>query len=393
MGALTAPAARGAGEPLPVLVLTGFLGSGKTSLLNHLLGGSPGLRIAAVVNDFGEIDVDASAVAGRVDSLISLANGCLCCEVDASELSDALVALSDPEAGLDLAVIEASGLAEPAVLARMVHDAPRDRVGYAGMVQVVDAENLPETLRHHPGLGAHLAGADLVVVNKCDLVGRDGWAAIRDLVRGYAPRVAIQPAVRGAVPAELLLGGVGDAVPAGRGGGHDGHDHGGHDHGHGHEGHEHLHDAYSAVTLRPSGPLHPRRLLAALSAPPPGTYRVKGSVTLAGPDGPRRYDVALVGRRLELRAGPSAPEDGLVAIGVDLPPDAAGFLDDARCGAAEEVSEQDLFGLHPYLVADGDASDVEEWIYDEDRSAPPAPGAGMLDDPEDPDAEDPAFTP
>ena len=100
MGALTAPAARGAGEPLPVLVLTGFLGSGKTSLLNHLLGGSPGLRIAAVVNDFGEIDVDASAVAGRVDSLISLANGCLCCEVDASELSDALVALSDPEAGL-----------------------------------------------------------------------------------------------------------------------------------------------------------------------------------------------------------------------------------------------------------------------------------------------------
>lgn len=396
MEALNHAAHREPGAPLPVLVVTGFLGAGKTSLLNHLLGGAPGLRIAAIVNDFGSLDVDASRVAGRVDSVISLSNGCMCCEVDAAEITDALRGLADEEHGLDLAVIEASGLAEPFVLARMVHDAPVELVAYAGMVQVVDAEHLSGSLERHPQLARHLAQADLVVVNKCDLVGRNGVDAVAELVRRHAPRVAIVPAVRGAVPVGLLLG----LDPAGNPSRDPGADADGQieliaESGDGLDERSrsgHLHEGYQSFTVTPETALHPRRALAALSSPPVGVYRAKGTVSLAVPDGRRTYEVALVGRRLEFRAADTGV-GGLVVIGVDMPERAEEFLDAAALAPGETVDEADLLGIHPYLVADSDASDVEEWIYDELRPAPTTGRAQMLADPEDPDALDPAFTP
>ncbi|WP_346995233.1 CobW family GTP-binding protein [Dietzia natronolimnaea] len=386
---MSGDARRAPGEPLPVLVLTGYLGAGKTTLLNHLLSGTPGLRIGAIVNDFGEIDVDATSVAGRVDSMISLANGCVCCEVDASELGDTLAGLADPEHGLDLAVIEASGLAEPAILSRMVHEVPREVVRHAGMVQVVDAEGLDDALARHPRLTAHLAEADLVVVNKCDLVDRARFDRIRDTIRRHAPRVAVLPAVRAAVPTGLLLGMEPDRnTAAGSEDGREPSDGPAHPH-----DHDHLHDGYRAFTVIPSGPLHPRRFLSALASPPTGAYRAKGTVTLGTADGPRRYEVALVGRRLELRAGGEGTE-GMVVIGVDLDDDeVTRFLDDSVLAPGEAVDADADLGLHPYLVGDPDSSDVEEWIYDEQRVAPLTGAAAMLADPEDPEAFDPAFTP
>lgn len=399
---------RAAGEPLPVLVLTGYLGAGKTTLLNHLLSGAPGLRIAAIVNDFGDINVDAGAVASQVDSMVSMANGCVCCEVDASELGETVTTLADPEMGMDLAVIEASGLAEPAILSRMVHEVPRHIARHAGMIQVVDAEGLDDALERHPRLATHLAEADLVVVNKCDLVTHERFAQLRTTIRAHAPRVAVFPAVRAAVPAGLLLGMAPAERPDaeqvtlldlagddGRGDGqhHDGHDHDGH--GHHHDGHDHLHDSYTAVTVTPAGHLHPRRFLAAIGTPPTGAYRAKGTLTMATADGPRRYEVALVGRRLELRADleSTAPE-GLVVIGVDMDDDdVADFLDEAVLRAGETVDAEATLGLHPYLLGAPDASDVEEWIYDEQRTSPVTGTAAMLVDPEDPEAFDPAFTP
>lgn len=375
-------ARRAPGDPLPVLVLTGYLGAGKTTLLNHLLGGAPGLRIAAIVNDFGEIDVDATAVAGQVDSMVSLPNGCVCCEVDASELVEALTRLAGPEHGLDLAVIEASGLAEPAILSRMVHEVPRETVRHAGMVQVVDAEGLVEALARHPSLTSHLAEADLVVVNKCDLVSRERFGELRAVIRDHAPRVAVLPAVRAAVPAGLLLGlepgpAGSTAVEPGPAA----------------LDRPHLHESYRAVTVTPERHLHPRRVLAALAAPPTGAYRAKGTLTLATADSPRRYEVALVGRRVELRAGGEGAE-GLVVIGVDLDDDeVTRFLDGAQLMPGEAVDAQATLGLYPYLVGDPDSSDVEDWIYDEQRAAPVTGAAAMLADPEDPEAFDPAFTP
>ena len=125
------PVEREPPQQIPVVVLAGFLGSGKTTLLNHLLHRSGGSRIGAIVNDFGAIEIDAMAVAGAArDSTVSLGNGCLCCAVDASELDNYLERLARPAARIDVIVIEASGLAEPQELVRMLlaSEQPADRV-------------------------------------------------------------------------------------------------------------------------------------------------------------------------------------------------------------------------------------------------------------------------
>ncbi len=151
---------------IPVVVLAGFLGSGKTTLLNHLLHRSGGSRIGAVVNDFGAIEIDAMAVAGALgDSTVSLGNGCLCCAVDATELDEYLARLARPEAGIDVVVIEASGLAEPQELVRMLLASENPDVVYGGLVEVVDAAEFDDTRVRHPELDRHLSLADLVVVN------------------------------------------------------------------------------------------------------------------------------------------------------------------------------------------------------------------------------------
>jgi cobalamin biosynthesis protein CobW len=113
---------------IPVLVVAGYLGAGKTTLLNHLPRNDRGVRIGVLVNDFGAVNVDAMMVAGQVDSLVSLGNGCLCCAVDASGLDKMLDRLTRSRAELDLIVIEASGIAEPRELVRLVLSVSHDRI-------------------------------------------------------------------------------------------------------------------------------------------------------------------------------------------------------------------------------------------------------------------------
>jgi len=98
---------------IPVIALTGYLGAGKTSLLNHVLQ-APGARIGVVINDFGEINVDAALVTGQVDEPVSIAGGCVCCLPDDGGLDEALEKLTDPRLALDVIIVEASGLADPA---------------------------------------------------------------------------------------------------------------------------------------------------------------------------------------------------------------------------------------------------------------------------------------
>ncbi|NUQ88120.1 MAG: GTP-binding protein, partial [Glycomyces artemisiae] len=191
-------------QQIPVVVLAGFLGSGKTTLLNHLLHRSGGTRIGAIVNDFGAIEIDAMAVAGALgDSTVSLGNGCLCCAVDASELDVYLERLAHPGTGIDVIVIEASGLAEPQELVRMVLASEHQGIVYGGLVEVVDAAEFADTRAKHPEVDRHLALADLVVVNKLDRAA-DGERVLA-LVRDLAERAAVVPATYGRIDPEFLF--------------------------------------------------------------------------------------------------------------------------------------------------------------------------------------------
>src|SRR5690606_23384342 len=123
-----------ANRQIPVVVVAGFLGAGKTTLLNHLLHNTRGARIGVIVNDFGAVNIDSMLVAGQVDSMVSLSNGCLCCVVDVSDLYAMLDRLAHRNSDLDVIVVEASGLAEPRNMIRLVLGSENEYITYGGLV-------------------------------------------------------------------------------------------------------------------------------------------------------------------------------------------------------------------------------------------------------------------
>jgi G3E family GTPase len=280
-------------KPIPVIVLAGFLGSGKTTLLNHLLRASRGTRIGAIVNDFGSIEIDAMTVAGQLgDSTVSLGNGCLCCAVDASELDVFLDKLTRPAARLDVIVIEASGLAEPQELVRMLLASENERIVYGGLVQVVDAAEFDGTRERHPEIDRHLGIADLIVLNKADRIGAAAGQRLLEKTASLAGGAAVMPATYGRIDPELLFECRPRTERVGQLSFEDLHDDG-------HDGHDgHLHTAYETVSFSSAEPLHPRRLLDFLDSRPDGLYRIKGFVDFGAPDPRNRYAVHAVGRFL-----------------------------------------------------------------------------------------------
>jgi G3E family GTPase len=280
---------------IPVVVVAGFLGAGKTTLLNHLLGGSRGTRIGVVVNDFGAIGIDAMSVAGQVDSTVSLSNGCLCCAVDVSEL-DAMLAKLDSL--VDVIVIEASGLAEPQAMARMVLATENPRLTYGGLVLLVDAAEFPDDL------AKHLRVADLVVLNKVDRV--TNAPELTAEIHRLKPGVPVVESSYGRVDPALLF----DPRPRERFGQlsfEDLLD----------EEHDHVH--YDSVEFT-GGALNPLRLMAFLDARPKGLYRIKGFVRFDVPGHRQRFGLHTVGAflRFERSAWPGPRRTELVLIGTGL---------------------------------------------------------------------------
>ncbi|MEU3933534.1 GTP-binding protein [Streptomyces sp. NPDC029044] len=335
-------------QQIPVVVLAGFLGSGKTTLLNHLLHRSGGSRIGAVVNDFGAIEIDAMAVAGALgDSTVSLGNGCLCCAVDASELDQYLERLAEPSLGIDVIVIEASGLAEPQELVRMLLASEHPGVVYGGLVEVVDAVEFDDTRARHPEIDRHLALADLVVVNKLDRAA-DGERVL-GLVRSLVDRAAVVPATYGRIDPEFLF----DCRPSeeriGQLSFDDLHEHGGD-----HDGHAgHLHAAYDSLSFVSREPLDPRRLMTFLDSRPEGLYRIKGYIDFGPHDVRNRYAVHAVGRFLRFYPEPW-PGGGerltqlvLIGSGIDAP--TLGKELEACRSEAPHADEHGMWGVLRYV--------------------------------------------
>nr|WP_043245710.1 GTP-binding protein [Streptomyces sp. SID8379] len=351
---------------IPVVVLAGFLGSGKTTLLNHLLHHSAGTRIGAIVNDFGSIEIDAMAVAGQLgDSTVSLGNGCLCCAVDASELDVYLDKLTRPindMHAIDVIVIEASGIAEPQELVRMVLASENPRIVYGGLVEVVDAAEFDATRDKHPEVTRHLALADLVVVNKADRVDAGERERVLGVVRAAAEPAAVIPASYGRVDPEMLfdcrpseerigqlsfddLHRHGDGDGAAADGAHDGH----------------LHDAYESVAFTSEVAMDPRRLMAFLDGRSEGLYRIKGYVDFGAGDPRNRYAVHAVGRFLRFypepwpRGEPRLTQLVLIGAGIDteaLGKELAACRSD-NADAPHAADEHSMWGVLRYVQEKG----------------------------------------
>jgi G3E family GTPase len=194
-------------QRIPVTVVTGFLGSGKTTLINHILSEQCGRKIAVIVNEFGEIGIDGQImIADDTEQLVEFNNGCLCCTVR-GDLVRTLLDLTQ-RADLDGILIETTGLADPAPVAStfIVADEIKSKVSLDAFVTVVDAVNLQQNLLDSHEAQEQIAFADIILINKTDLVDPKQIDQIEQQIRGLNPIARIHHTTYGEVNLSLILG-------------------------------------------------------------------------------------------------------------------------------------------------------------------------------------------
>lgn len=295
---------------IPMLALTGFLGSGKTSLLNHILKENQGLKIGVIVNDFGSINIDSLLVARQTDSKLELSNGCICCASEDSGLDDAISQLAHAGSTLDYIVIEASGLAEPKELVNILE---RSRNKYArldSVVAVIDAENVLEMEKKHPDFFKQLEIADIIILNKIDLVSRQRLKKIEGYLDFLGTNARIIKSEMAVVDTRLLLDAdalkrrevqIGSQIPLG-----DDHT-------------NHLHHTFQKVSFTSPKPIDPKSFENYMSSMiPKGVYRAKGIVYFGIKGLEQKFIFQLVGKRFTLKLDDwrgNIPKTDLIFIG------------------------------------------------------------------------------
>ncbi|MGB5296573.1 MAG: GTP-binding protein, partial [Thermoanaerobaculia bacterium] len=288
-----------------------FLGAGKTTLLNHILSENHCVRAAVLVNDFGAINIDAKPVVGVEGDTISLENGCICCNIREDLFATCMMLLRRPEPPERL-IIETSGVSDPVQVAETFFRPEIHRyLTMDNILSVVDAERFPVVLSEEAGGLARLQVqvADIVVLNKVDLIDAEGLASVKQVVREVSPRSRMLEATYGRIPLELTLGagqwgpGARAFEPAAQ---------------QAEERRDHNHsDQFSTWHWTSDQPLSLPKLRAALEALPGTVYRAKGIVYL---EELPAYQIAvqMVGKRYDLSDtqpwGSVAPSSQIVLI-------------------------------------------------------------------------------
>ena len=278
-------------QPNPGHIVAGFLGSGKTTLLNHVLNSDHGLRIGVVVNDFGAINVDAELISDVNEGMVSLANGCICC-VTRTDLISAVLKLADKEHELDHILIESSGIAYPeSVVKALMTPEIRSAILLDGLITLVDAEQLlliddDEALKMAK---KQIEGANLVVLNKTDLVSEETLRKVHDWIANINSSLQIMETSHSKIPLEILLGINGnlasrpingDALTLDK-----------------HREHKYAHGIeFETWTFESKEPLSLESLQILLKHVPKSVYRVKGFIYSAEKPH-KRILLQLVGRR------------------------------------------------------------------------------------------------
>ena len=268
-----------AATKIPVTVLTGYLGAGKTTLLNRILSENHGKKYAVIVNEFGEIGIDNDLIVGADEEVFEMNNGCVCCTVR-GDLVRIIDGLMKRKGKFDAIILETTGLADPAPVAQtfFVDEDVREKTALDAVVTVADAKWLSDRLKDAPEAKNQIAFADVIVLNKTDLVTKPELAEVEARIRAINPYATLHRTERAQVKlSDVLERGAFDLDRILEiepefldDGGHDhdhhhhdhhGHDHH-HDHGHSHGGMKHYHDEdMQSLSLRTDKPIDPTKFM------------------------------------------------------------------------------------------------------------------------------------
>jgi G3E family GTPase len=299
-------------EKIPVTVLTGYLGAGKTTLLNRILSEPHGKKFAVIVNEFGEIGIDNDLVVNADEEVFEMNNGCICCTVR-GDLVRIIDGLMRRKRKFDAIIVETTGLADPAPVAQtfFMDEQVGAKTKLDAVVTVADAKWLKDRLKDAPEAKNQIAFADVIVVNKTDLVSADELRDVEGHIRAINPYATLHRAQRSNVKIDDVLGRnafdldrILDIEPKflesdGHAHDHDHHHHHGHDH-HGHDHHHHgdgpglrhYHDEdMQSVSLRSDEPLDPDKFFPwvqdLVAKDGPKILRCKGILSFK--DDPERF--------------------------------------------------------------------------------------------------------
>ena len=255
-------------DKVPVTVLTGYLGAGKTTLLNRILSEPHGKKYAVIVNEFGEIGIDNDLIVGADEEVFEMNNGCVCCTVR-GDLVRIIDGLMRRKGKFDAIIVETTGLADPAPVAQtfFMDDNVGRKAKLDAVVTVADAKWLKDRLKDAPEAKNQIAFADVILLNKTDLVASDELGEVEARIRGINPYAKLHKTERCKIALPEVLGRnafdldrILEIEPEFLGGQHD-HDHD-HDHDHAHHHHDgglkHYHDEeMQSVSLKFDKPLDP----------------------------------------------------------------------------------------------------------------------------------------
>lgn len=313
-------------KAVPITILTGFLGAGKTSVLNHILHADHGLRIAVLVNDFGAVNIDAELIVGVEGESVKLSNGCICCTIRDDLMVETLNLLTQSEPP-EYIIIETSGVSDPIAVAMTFREMEfTGAVELDSILTVIDADQFEDVANGYQGLATdQIFAADIIILNKVDLVRPEYLDYLKsDVIRGIAKQARIIETNFGKVPLELVLG-VGKYDPQRLANKphkdvhvHEQQDTDSHEHHHSHHHDDHT-LVFDSWSWHGTQPLSFDQLRHALKNLPRSIYRAKGIIQLA--EMPEKRLVAqVVGKRITMYGaeedwGNQTPHSDLVFIG------------------------------------------------------------------------------